>query len=100
MLLTPMNAFNPDVLEDIETKVRTEKAGAAPIEIEAAIKAETEKLQNDAAKVFTGELNEYIETVRKAHEQRIDQTNPDEVLKVGWDKDNKDKANELVNGFT
>ncbi|HAZ01298.1 MAG TPA: restriction endonuclease subunit R, partial [Marinilabiliales bacterium] len=95
-----LNAFNPDVLEDIETKVRTEKAGAAPVEIEAAIKAETEKLQNEAAKVFTGELNEFIENVRKAHEQRIDLSNPDEVIKVGWDKDNKDKANELVNGFT
>ena len=95
-----LNAFNPDVLEEIETKVRSEKTGAAPIEIEAAIKAETEKLQNEAAKVFTGELNEYIENVRKAYEQRIDQTNPDEVLKVGWDKDNKDKATELVKGFT
>jgi len=95
-----LNAFNPDVLEEIETKVRSEKTGAAPIEIEAAIKAETEKLQNEAAKVFTGELNEYIENVRKAYEQRIDQTNPDEVIKVGWDKDNKDKATELVKGFT
>ena len=64
----------------------------APAEIDAAIKTETEKLQNDAAKVFTGELNEYIENVRKAHEQRIDFANPDEVIKAGWDKDNKDKA--------
>src|SRR3972149_10302693 len=32
-----LNAFNPDVLEEIETQVRTEKAGAAPVEIEAAI---------------------------------------------------------------
>jgi type I restriction enzyme, R subunit len=94
-----LNAFNPDVLEDIETKVRTQKVGAAPVEIAAAIKAETEKLQNEAAKVFTGELNVYIENVRKAHEQRIDLANPDEVINTGWDKDNKDKANELVNGF-
>ncbi|MDP2683154.1 MAG: type I restriction-modification enzyme R subunit C-terminal domain-containing protein [Deltaproteobacteria bacterium] len=95
-----LNAFNPDTLEEIETKVRAEKAGAARIEIEAAIKAEIEKLQNEASKVFTGDLNEYIENVRKAHEQRVDLTNPDEVIKVGWDKDNKRKANELVNGFT
>lgn len=95
-----LNAHNPDVLEEIETKVRNEKAGAAPIEIEAAIKRETEKLQDGAAKVFTGELNEYIENVRKAHEQRIDLTNPDEVIKAGWDRDNKDKANELVRDFT
>src|SRR5690606_6229543 len=67
-----LNAFNPDVLEEIENKVRTEMAGAAPVEIEAKIKAQTETLQNEAAKVFTGELNEYIENVRKAHEQKID----------------------------
>lgn len=95
-----LNAFNPDVLEEIETKVRNKFKIAAPAEIEAAIKTETEKLQNDAAKVFTGEMNEYIENVRKAHEQSIDTSNPDEVFKAGWDKDNKDKANELIRGFT
>ena len=95
-----LNAFNPDVLEEIESKVKIEKTGAAPIDIEAAIKTETEKLQNEAAKVFTGELNEYIENVRKAHEQRIDLSNPDEVIEIGWDKDNKEKANELVKDFT
>lgn len=95
-----LNAFNPDVLEGIESKVRIEKAGEAPLDIEAVIKKETEKLQNEAAKVFTGELNEYIENVRKAHEQRIDLSNPDEVVEIGWDKDNKEKANELVKDFT
>lgn len=95
-----LNAFNPDVLDEIESKVRIEKTGAAPLDIEAVIKKETEKLQNEAAKVFTGELNEYIENVRKAHEQRIDLSNPDEVIEIGWDKDNKEKANELVKDFT
>lgn len=46
------------------------------------------------------ELNEFIENVRKAHEQRIDLSNPDEVIEIGWDKDNKEKANELVKDFT
>jgi type I restriction enzyme R subunit len=94
-----LNAFNPDALEEIEANVRNERVGLAPVDIDAAIKAETEKLQNNAAKVFTGELNDYIENVRKAHEQRIDITNPDEVIKAGWDKDNKDKANEMVRDF-
>lgn len=94
-----LNAFNPDVLEEIETKVRKENIGASPVVIEAVIKVETEKLQNEAAKVFTGELNEFIENVRKAHEQRIDLTNPDEVINLGWDKENQDKANELVKDF-
>jgi type I restriction enzyme R subunit len=37
--------------------------------------------------------------VRKAHEQKIDLLNPDELVNVGWDKDNKDKANETVTAF-
>ena len=94
-----LNAFNPDVIENVELRIKNEKLGASPLEIENAVKVEMVKIQNEAARVFTGELNEYIENVRKAHEQRIDLSNPDEVLKVGWDKDNKDKANELVNGF-
>ncbi len=94
-----LNSYNPDVLEAIEERVRHEKEGSSPADIESTIKAETEKLQDGAAKVFTGELNEYIENVRKAHEQRIDLTNPDEVLNVGWDKDNKARAAELVNSF-
>ena len=94
-----LNAFNPDVLEEIEIRINNENKGAAPIVIEAAIKEETEKLQNNAAKVFTGELNEYIENVRKAHEQRIDTTNPDEIIYVGWSEENNIKAQELINNF-
>jgi type I restriction enzyme R subunit len=95
-----LNAYNPDVLEEIETKVKNKYRGAAPDEIEKAIQIETEQLQKEAAKVFTGELNEYIENVRKAHEQRIDLANPDEVVHIGWDQDNKDKATELIVEFS
>ena len=95
-----LNAFNPDVLEEMETKITHVHLGAAPDMIHSAIKSATEKLQNDAARVFTGELNEYIENVRKAHEQRIDLANPDEVTNIGWAEDNKDKATELINDFS
>lgn len=95
-----LNAYDPDVIEEVGSKVRDSKKGASPVEIEKAVKAETDNLKNEAAKVFTGSLNEFIENVRKAHEQRIDLSNPDEVIKVGWDKDNKNKAAELINGFT
>jgi type I restriction enzyme R subunit len=95
-----LNAFNPDVLEELVSRIMHNNVGSSPASIEASINTETEKLQNNAARVFTGELNEYIENVRKAHEQRIDLTNPDEVIKVGWDKDNKEKANEIVMDFS
>lgn len=94
-----LNAYNPDTVEAIGQKIRTEKTSEAPAEIEAAIKQELEQLRDRAAKVFTGELNEYVENVRKLHEQKMDLLNPDEVLNVGWDKDNKDKANETIAAF-
>ena len=94
-----LNAFNPDVLEVVEQRLKTEKTGEAPADIEAAVRAETEKLQNEAARVFTGELNSFIEDVRKALEQRIDMSNIDDVLQAGWDKDNKDSAAELIKDF-
>lgn len=94
-----LNAYNPDTVEAIEQKVKDEKRGEAPVVIEAAINEQLEQLRNNAAKVFTGELNEFIENVRKAHEQKIDNLNPDELVNVGWDTENKDKANETINAF-
>ena len=95
-----LNAFNPDVLDAIESQVKITMVGAAPLDIQTAIKTNIEKLQHEAAKVFNGDLNAYIENVRKAHEQKIDLANPDEVIHVGWDKDNLDKSKEVVADFT
>lgn len=95
-----LNAFNPDVLEELEAKIRHNFIGAPPVDIDAEIVKATEKLQDEAVRVFTGELNDYIENVRKAHEQKIDLTNPDEVIKIGWDKDNKEKAGEIIKDFS
>lgn len=94
-----LNAYNPDTIEAIEQKVKDEKRGEAPLVIESAINEQLEQLRNKAAKLFTGELNEFIENVRKAHEQKIDNLNPDELLKVGWDTENKTMANETVASF-
>ena len=95
-----LNAFNPDALEAIETRVKNEAGDTAPDDLQTAIKIATGQFQSEAAKVFTGELNEYIENVRKAHEQRIDSSNPDEVIQLGWDKDNTEKASQIILEFT
>jgi type I restriction enzyme R subunit len=94
-----LKAYDPDVIEEIEQKVKEEKVGEAPAEIEAEINRQVEQLRNEAAKVFTGELNEYIENVRKVHEQIIDLTNPDEVINAGWATDQKSKATHTVEAF-
>jgi type I restriction enzyme R subunit len=94
-----LGAYNPDTLEDIRLKVEEGNPDAAPVEKEEKIKTLTAALQNSAASTFNGELNDYIENVRKAHEQIIDIVNPDKLTAVGWDKDNKDKAADLVKTF-
>jgi type I restriction enzyme R subunit len=94
-----LNAFNPDTLEDIRLKVENENPDIAPVEKDEKVKKLTENLQNQAASTFTGDLNDYIENVRKAHEQIIDILNPDKLVAAGWDKDNKDRAEELVKTF-
>ena len=95
-----LNAFNPDVIEELENKIHLENINAPMHDIIEAKKLEREKFQNEAAKVFTGELNEYLENVRKAHEQRIDLSNPDVVITTGWDEENKVKASALITDFT
>jgi len=95
-----LNAYNPDTLEDIRLKIEQEDPHAAPFEKEEKLKALTRELQERAASVFTGELNDYIENVRKTHEQIIDLVNPDRLVAVGWEKDNKDRAGELIKTFS
>lgn len=94
-----LNAYNPDIIESIEQKVREEKPGEAPALIETEINQRLEQLRHEAAKVFTGELNEFIENVRKAHEQKIDLLNPDELINAGWDKDNTSTNSAKVADF-
>jgi type I restriction enzyme R subunit len=94
-----LNAYNPDTLEDIRLQIEQENPDAAPVQKEEKLKTLTTALLNSAASTFNGELNDYIENVRKAHEQIIDILNPDKLVAAGWEKDNKEKAEELVKTF-
>lgn len=48
---------------------------------------------------FTGELNNYIENVRKSHDQIINTVNIDKVEFADWDAKVKDNAKETVEDF-
>jgi len=95
-----LDAYNPDTLLDLRSQLEHELPGVPAPVLAARIAEREADLQHKAAKVFTGELNEYIENVRKAHEQKIDLLNPDEVIHTGWDTDNKEKAAGLVESFS
>jgi type I restriction enzyme R subunit len=94
-----LEAYNPDVVEAIEQEVKTTLVGEAPDTIQEAVREKHQALIEKTAEIFTGELNQWIENVRRAHEQIIDEDNQDTLLTAAWDKDNQQQAEQTVQGF-
>lgn len=94
-----LNAYDPDIIEDIRLKIELEFAASPPVDKKKELTRRHNELIETVASIFTGDLNSYIENVRKAHEQIIDDINRDKIIFAGWDKDNKSKAAELVESF-
>jgi type I restriction enzyme R subunit len=93
-----LQAYDPDRIAD---KARTDgglpntaepSAGARQTAQQALIRA--------AAGAFTGEVIDFIENLRRAHEQIIDTVNLDRVTAVGWDVQAKERAMHLIEDFT
>lgn len=96
-----LNAYNPDTLELLETKIRKEKLGEAPLSINAAIDAEKQRLIDDAVQVFNKpDVRQYILDVRKKYDQIIDVVNLDSIVQSGWVKDTEAVATATVQDFT
>ncbi|XMO87174.1 DEAD/DEAH box helicase family protein [Algibacter sp. AS12] len=97
-----ITAFDQD---EIETKAQIEidkisVQNQTPALIEDAKKNAQEQLILEASKTFNGELNGYLDNVRKQHEQIIDSVNIDTVTKSEWETTSVDKATEIVKDFT
>jgi len=92
-------AYSPDTLDDLREEITNAATHLAPEEIESAVKERHAQIVESAAEVFTGELNEFVENVRKSLDQIIDIINPDKLIKAGWDTDNSEQANALVSDF-
>ena len=70
-----------------------------PALIEEAKKTAQAELVMQAASTFNGELNNYLDNVRREHEQIIDSRNLDTVTKSEWDTTSIDKATAIVKDF-
>ena len=96
-----INAYDPDEIEH-KAQVEIEKI---PIEertpqlLEDTKKKVQEDLVRTAAATFKGELNNYIENVRREHEQIIDSVNTDSVTKSEWEKTSIENAEIILNDF-
>ena len=66
---------------------------------EKAKAAAQEQLIKQATSTFNGELNNYLDNVRREHEQIIDSINIDTVTKSEWDTTSIDKATTIVQDF-
>ncbi len=96
-----LDAYNPDTIER-EAQVLIDKIPEdkrTPAKEEECIKEAKNNLAVKAARVFTGDLNDYIENVRRIHEQIIDNINQDKILRSEWASFTKDKAKDVVESF-
>ncbi len=97
-----INAFDPDEI-DKKAQAEIEKVPVedrTPAQADEARKNAQKELIRQAASTFNGELNEYLENVRKEHEQIIDHINIDTVTKSEWDSFTTEKAEETIIDFT
>jgi type I restriction enzyme R subunit len=96
-----LQAFDPDMVDNIANNElqNIPKEEQTPAKIQSAKQEAQEQLIKTAASTFNGELSEYLDNVRKKHEQIIDTHNLDTILKSEWDKTSIDKAQQVVKDF-
>lgn len=95
-----LQAYNPDIIDDLKAKIDIEMLGESPMAKEEAFNKMHEELKEKAAEIFhSAELREFIDNVRRAHEQTIDISNPDTLLNKGWANDSKDRAEVIIADF-
>lgn len=98
-----ITAFDQDEIEtkaQLEIDVSTPLSDQTPALWEDTKKKVQDQLILEASKTFNGELNDYLDNVRKQHEQIIDSVNIDTVTKSEWETTSVDKATEIVKDFT
>jgi type I restriction enzyme R subunit len=97
MAQTLLNAYDPDVIRE-----QAQRQHGLPPNVEPEppqIQAAQQTLLREAASLFTGAVVDYVENVRKVHEQVIDTVNIDQVTYTGWDAQAQEQSATLVQDF-
>ncbi|WP_342304807.1 DEAD/DEAH box helicase family protein [Methanolobus sp. ZRKC5] len=90
------SAYNPDIIDATAAGIKQQQP---QMTLDVAQKHAQQELIDVARSTFNGKLNDYIENVRREHEQIIDTVNIDSVTTAEWDKDAVAKADELIIDF-
>jgi type I restriction enzyme R subunit len=91
-----IGAYDPD---EINQRAPIEPNDPPGI-VESKKEAAQAELISAAAIPFNGELNEFLDNVRREHDQIIDHLNLDEVIHSDWDVSTAEKAQALVTDFS
>ena len=90
-----LNAFDEDVITE---KAKLDLGMSEPTEEQ--LKAAQEELIKEAVEPFHDpEIRDFIENVRRSHEQIIDNINLDHVVYAGFDTHREEKADEMIKSF-
>ena len=95
-----LNAYDPDTVESIKSKVKSENPDAAPALLDSTFNIQHSKLIDSAVQAFNNpELRNYIINIRKKYDQVMDHINLDEVTNIGWVKDQQAAAEGTISNF-
>lgn len=96
-----ITAYDFDAVEDLTKKkwdeIPYQERGMKSFD--QVRKEAQQELIDQASSTFNGELNDYLDNVRKQHEQIIDTHNIDTVTKSEWDTTTVDKARAIIQDF-
>lgn len=95
------------LLDAFDIDVQSQRAGIVlvddqePTEEQKACleKAKNEMIKTAVEPFYDPEVRNYIENVRRSHDQLIDNVNIDEVINVGYDTDVQAAADRTINSF-
>ena len=92
-----LNALDPDNIE-ARARIVDSVPPSAKLSEKTRRKAQ-DRLVGEAARVFTGELINLIDGIRRAKEQRIDHEGLDAVVRSEWAGESEDNAKRLAGDF-
>ena len=90
-----LNAFDDDVILS-ETQKQLEKAKPSEEELQ---KIQKELIKAAVAPFHNPNTRDYIENVRRSHDQIIDNVNLDTVTFAGYDAQREENADKVISGF-
>jgi type I restriction enzyme, R subunit len=94
-----LKAYDADLADVLRGQIESQSLELSIEQVEVKLKERQLEIIEQAAEVFTGELNDFVENVRKSLDQIIDTINPDKLIHAGWNAENQEQAKTMVSDF-